>query len=300
MKLEIGNGKENAMEAHRQENRMRRKLQAFTFTRGSCCRTVTLCALLFSISGCVTVADYRKLEGDVWALEQQVKSGGGGSGAPSGSLLADLTMQVEEMRGELAVLQGRLEVAERRVEQALLEAESARRVNLGAGEAPISTPTLPQGDTGASAAPISVEPGVEPVPPESSSVAITAEVQSYRQAYAAWSEGDAQLCIDRFREFLQNHPSSTYADDATYWIADCYFQQGDYKSAVLRFDDVVRRNPEGKKAADALFRQGETLLRMGPSYTAAASKAFERVLTEYPDSTRADDAKKQLELLAVR
>jgi tol-pal system protein YbgF len=269
---------------------MRRKPLAFAFRMSNSCRTLTLCALLFSFSGCVTMADYRKLEGEVWALQKQVDSGGGVSSTPSGLALAELTMQVEEMSGELAVLQGRLEVAEHRVEQAMAEAESARRVNLGAGEAPIATPTTPQGDAGASSTPAA----------DSSSVAITAEVQSYRQAYAAWSEGDAQVCIDRFREFLQNHPSSTYADDATYWIADCYFKQGDYKSSVLRFDDVVRRNPQGKKAADALFRQGEALLRMGPSYTAAASKAFERVLTEYPNSTRADDAKRQLELLAAR
>ncbi len=269
---------------------MIRKSLAFAFSRGDCCRRLTLYALLFSLTGCVTMADYRKLEGEVWALEKQVNSGGGVSEGSSGLALAELTMQVEEMSGELAVLQGRLEVAERRVEEALAEAESARRVNLGAGEAPKPTPTTPQGDAGASVTP----------PEDSSSVEITAEVQSYRQAYAAWSEGDAQLCIDRFREFLQNHPSSTYADDATYWIADCYFKQGDYKSSVLRFDDVVRRNPDGKKAADALFRQGEALLRMGPSYTAAASKAFERVLTEYPNSTRTDDAKKQLELLAAQ
>jgi tol-pal system protein YbgF len=266
------------------------KSLAFAFSMSDCCRTLTLCALLFPLSGCVTMADYRQLEGEVWALEQQVKSGGGASATPSGSVLAELTMQVQEMSGELAVLQGRLEVAERRIEQALAEAESARRVNLGTGEAPIATQTAPQGDTGASGTPAA----------DSSAVAITAEVQSYRQAYAAWSQGDAQVCIDRFREFLQNHPSSAYADDATYWIADCYFKQGDYKSSVLRFDDVVRRNPEGKKAADALFRQGEALLRMGPSYTAAASKAFERVITEYPNSIRADDAKKQLELLAAR
>ena len=281
------------------------KVGALGFRSESYCRamsrTVGLCATLLLLSGCVTMADFRKLEGEVWALDKQVQGGGGGGGtSESGPALADLTMQVEEMRGELGVLQGRLEVAERRVEQALLEAESARRVNLGAGAPSGSGTAPPAGDGGPAAGTSSVElPAVVPAG-DASSANITAEVQSYRLAYAAWSDGEVQLCIDRFREFLQNHPSSTYADDATYWIADCYFKQGDYKSSVLRFDDVVRRNPTGKKAPDALFRQGEVLLRMGPSYTAAASKAFERVLNEYPDSIRADDAKRQLELLAAR
>jgi TolA-binding protein len=80
-------------------------------------------------------------------------------------------------------------------------------------------------------------------------------------------------------------------------LADCHFKQGDFKTAVLRFDDVVNRYPTGNKAADALYRQGEALLRMGPGYGNAAGKAFERVLKEYPDSARAAEAKRQLDLL---
>ncbi len=125
------------------------------------------------------------------------------------------------------------------------------------------------------------------------------ELQAYRNAYAAWRSGDAPTCIDRFREFLQTYPASGYADDAAYWMADCYFKSGDYKTAVLRFDDVVTKYPSGEKAADALYRQGESLLKLGPGYGKAAGKAFERVLKEYPNSARAPEAKKQLDLLGT-
>ena len=80
-------------------------------------------------------------------------------------------------------------------------------------------------------------------------------------------------------------------------MGTCYFKNGDFKTAVLRFDDVVVRYPGGNKAADALYRQGDALLRLGPNYGKAASKAFERVRAEYPDSDRAADAQKQLDLL---
>ena len=111
-------------------------------------------------------------------------------------------------------------------------------------------------------------------------------------------KGDAEACIDRFRKFLQTHPSSSYADDAAFWMADCHFKQGDYKNAVLRFDDVVRNYPAGEKAPDALYRQGESLLKLGPGYHPAAKRAFERVLKEYPESSRAEESKRQLQLLA--
>ena len=98
---------------------------------------------------------------------------------------------------------------------------------------------------------------------------------------------------------MQTYPASGYADDAAYWMADCYFKRGEYKTAVLRFDDVVTKYPNGEKAADALYRQGESLLKLGPGYGKAAGKAFERVLKEYPNSARAPEAKKQLDLLGT-
>src|SRR2546422_167396 len=124
------------------------------------------------------------------------------------------------------------------------------------------------------------------------------EVQSYRAAHTKWREGDAAGCVDLFGKFLQTYPASEYADDATYWLADCYFKQGNFSAAVLRFDDVARQYPSSDKAADALFRQGEALLRMG--HGKAAGNAFEKVVRDYPNSTRAPEAKRQLQMLGSR
>ena len=80
-------------------------------------------------------------------------------------------------------------------------------------------------------------------------------------------------------------------------MADCHFKQGDYRVAVLRFNDVVRVYPKGNKAADALYRQGESLLKLGPGFYDAARTVFKQVLEDYPDSDRARAAKEQLEAI---
>jgi TolA-binding protein len=80
-------------------------------------------------------------------------------------------------------------------------------------------------------------------------------------------------------------------------MADCYFKRGEYRTAILRFDDVVKRYPKGNKAADALYRQGEALMKSGPAYSKAARQAFEQVASDYPDSPRAAEARKQIEQL---
>lgn len=239
--------------------------------------------LLPMLTGCVTVAEFRKLENEVIDMRRARSKGGLGGG---NERLAELATRLETLEQQAEQLGGRVEVAEHRAQQALAEARLARQEADGQGHAGSD------GSTGAA------------VPPDdsasSASLAVSAEVAAYRVGYADWRRGDWSSCIDHFRDFLQTYPSSAYADDAAYWLADSYFRQGDYKTAILRFDDVVTTYPQGNKASEALYRQGESLLRLGPGFGKAAGKAFERVVKEYPQSARAAEAKSQLELLRAR
>jgi tol-pal system protein YbgF len=247
----------------------------------NCVRTiraaVAAAAVVSLLTGCVTVAEFRKLERDVRDLERGGAPDAGGGG---GTRLADLAARLDSLEREVEAQRGRMEVVEHQTQQALEEARAARSAAASSAPAGVAPgPTGPDPDGG-------VPSGVG-----------ADELEAYRSARAAWSEGQAETCIDRFRNFLQTYPSSTFAENASYWMADCYFMRGDYKTAILRFDDVVKDHPEGERAPDALYRQGEALLKLGPRYGKAASKAFERVIDEYPESTRAAEAKKQLELL---
>ena len=230
-------------------------------------------AALPALTGCVGLAEFRKLQYEV----RQMKAGGGG--APR---LADVSSEMGALREQLAQLEGRLEVNEHQVQEALEEAKKAR---LAASQGVASAPASQGADDPTAG-----------LPPE---VSASEEVRSYRTAYDAWRTDDHQQCIDRFGQFLQSFPTSQYADDASFWLADCYFKQGDLKAAILRFDDVATRYPKSEKASEALYRQGEALLKLGPNFGKAAEKAFDRVVKEYPDSRRAEDARQQLKLLGA-
>jgi len=241
-------------------------------------RLLAVAGLALLGAGCVSVAEHRKLENQVIDLQRRSTSG------QSRAQVAELTAEVDRLQAELRRLQGQVEVAEKTASDALREAREARKQAVrGAGEG------MPPN------AAIESEAATDDGSVESES----AEVASYRRAYGAWREAEYRECIDRFRDFLQTYPDSSYADDAGFWMADCHFKQGDYKNAVLRFDDVVRNYPNGNKAPDALYRQGESLLKLGPGFHEAARKAFEKVLSEYPDSARAEQAKRQLEVAAA-
>ncbi|MEN8181991.1 MAG: tol-pal system protein YbgF [Myxococcota bacterium] len=241
-----------------------------------------LLAMFSLLSGCVTVAEFRKLEHQVAKLQ-----GARGPGGHETQQVADLTLEIEELREELAQMEGRVDLAQHQAEEALTEARHARKAAVGGSpgaEPPSGAATPP-------------EEGSDPLAGVSRENAPAAEIAAYREAYSAWRAGDTRVCIDRFQQFLQTYASSAYADDAAFWMADCYFREGDYRAAILRFDDVASGYPTGNKAADALYRQGEALMRLGPGYANAARRAFERVIEEYPDSPRVPEARRQLEAL---
>ena len=131
----------------------------------------------------------------------------------------------------------------------------------------------------------------------------TQEVREYEEAFRYYRETDYSTAIDRFRVFLQNHPSSDYADNAMFWMGESYFRVGDFERAVLTFEDVVNRYPDGNKVSDALYRQGIALMKLGQregqaaTYDSAAREIFDRIVTEYPQSERVAEARRQLEKL---
>lgn len=260
----------------------------------------TLAAAQLSASGCATVAELRKVEARVIDIER------GGRPATGGGALreqvADYVADIDALREEMRTLEGRLEVTEKAAADAL---EDARRARLELAQMKAQSQRGGAGPdanaAGATTGGIAGSAGIDAgaaaggnagEPPED----LSAEIKAYRTAHAAWQKDDTATCVDRFRDFLQTYPASPYADDAAFWMADCHYKQAEYKKAVLRFDEVVRNYPAGNKASDALYRQGESLLKLGPGFREAAKRAFERVIKEYPDSARATEAKRQLDL----
>jgi tol-pal system protein YbgF len=230
------------------------------------------------------VADHRKLQREVIDLKRESANRGGP--APR-ERMAEIAARLDSLEQEIEMLSGRLEVTEHRSNEAVQEARAARQT--------AATQGMEGPDGAAVGPPLAAQAGADGSSTEN--FALSEELAAYKAARAKWSSSDWAACVDHLGEFLQTYPSSVYADDAAYWRADCYFHQGEYKKAILRFDDVVQRYPNGNKAADALYREGESLVRMGPGFNKAARKAFERVRTEYPDSDRAAEAAQQIELL---
>jgi tol-pal system protein YbgF len=234
-------------------------------------------------TGCATVDEFRALEREVVELKRTRNTP-----TDQQSRLAELGVEVRALRDELEQMRGKVEELQFALEKAQLEREERSKSRTSPG-------TPPEGSNPSAASSPSGTPSTGP----------GAEVAAYEEGFRLYRTEHYADAIARFNEFLQNFPSSEYADNALIWLGECYLKQGDPASAAVAFEDVVKKYPEGNKVPDALYRQGIALLEMGTksgkeaTFRPAARQIFQRLVEKYPESERAPEARRQLEKLGT-
>jgi tol-pal system protein YbgF len=117
----------------------------------------------------------------------------------------------------------------------------------------------------------------------------------YQSAYNDFLRGNYDLAILAFRQFLASFASSQLADNAQYWIGECYFHQQRFREAIAEFERVATAYPSSERLASALLREGYAWLELGDA--GAGREALEAVMTQFPRSDEAILAKRQLDTL---
>ncbi len=114
-------------------------------------------------------------------------------------------------------------------------------------------------------------------------------IQAYNQAYQQFEEEEYLQAVELLTRFVKRYPQHIYADNATYWIGESYFQTKDYKKAAFQFEKLVTRFPRGNKVPDALLRAGSCYLQM--SNQGAAKRVLGQLIEQYPRSVAAQKAR---------
>jgi TolA-binding protein len=81
----------------------------------------------------------------------------------------------------------------------------------------------------------------------------------YRRSYEALRQGQHDGAVDGFREFLRRYATHDLADNAQYWLGECYYDSKDFPAAVREFRRVVERFPHGNKVPDACSRSATAI-----------------------------------------
>src|SRR5262245_63631967 len=117
--------------------------------------------------------------------------------------------------------------------------------------------------------------------------------QLFAAAYSDYSRGNYPLAISEFRQYVETYPSSELADNAQYWIGECYFSMKKVSEAIAEFDKVVLLFPKGDKVPAARFKKATALRELGQLDAARAE--FSAIIKLYPRSNEAVLAKQELE-----
>jgi tol-pal system protein YbgF len=140
-------------------------------------------------------------------------------------------------------------------------------------------------------APLPPRPAAAPSPPPARSS--DDPLRLYRADHDLVSAGHYAEARAGFEAFLKDHPDHDYADNAAYWIGECYYAERDWPHALVAFRRVLDSYPKGNKAPDALLKLGFTYLAAGDR--ASAVQVLEQVTRTYARAEVATLARAKLE-----
>ena len=115
---------------------------------------------------------------------------------------------------------------------------------------------------------------------------------AYQAAYKTFKEGKYAPAREEFNKFLKQYPKGEYADNAQFWVGECYYLEGNYEKAILEYEKVIKNYPKGGKNPDAMLKQGLAFQKLGDKQS--AKLIFQQVTKKYPSSNQAKIAKAKL------
>jgi tol-pal system protein YbgF len=252
-----------------------------------------------------------RLERDLSMLQRQVydQSNGGEEMGESGGNAADLEIRMERLEQQMQDLTGRVEEVTNqldRLRQRLAQLDGGAAAQPGpdappavaasgppAGPAPapfpdtgtLTPPGTPPG-TPASSASNTLTPPTPLLPhsaalgesgganPPSGDVLPSGPASAqYNFAFGLLKQADYPAAEQALRAFLRQHPDSSLAGNAQFWLGETYYARGRYGAAARTFAEGYRRDPRGPKAVDDLLKLGMALDRAGKHHDACLAFA---------------------------
>jgi len=85
----------------------------------------------------------------------------------------------------------------------------------------------------------------------------------YHRSVNELNTGHISKAVVGFRKFLTNYPQHKYADNAQYWVGECYWNLKQFHSSAREFKRVIDRYPHGNKVPEAMLKLGLSQLATG-------------------------------------
>ena len=153
---------------------------------------------------------------------------------------ADLSVDVDKAKDELAAVRGAIEVLQHRLEVSeAAQAEQARKLD----------PLLAAQEKRAKAQDTAEHP--------------TDKAAIYALALKKLDAGDPARARDLLSDFLARFKSDPLAPDAQYWMGETWYAEKKYNDAIVEFQKVLKEYKGSEKVPDALLKIGLSFQSQG-------------------------------------
>ncbi len=119
----------------------------------------------------------------------------------------------------------------------------------------------------------------------------------YDSAYNDYLQGNFDLAILGFHQYAETYRSTELADNAIYWIGECYYRQSKFQKAVEQFDEVLTRFERSDRTPSALLKKGYAYFELGQR--AQGVVHLQNVIREYAGTDEAALASQRLQEMGV-
>ncbi|MGA0586135.1 tol-pal system protein YbgF [Dyella sp. KRB-257] len=236
-------------------------------------------------------------------LEQQAQNQDKG-GIGMVNQMQQLQSQVQQLQGQIEELQHQLQQLDDKNKAQYIDLDS--RIGRLEGASAAGTPAA-AASTGAPAANATGSPAAST--PASSASSASApqgspapagadEQAAYDTAFKALRAGDYANASRGFRDFIQQHPDSSLAPNAWYWLGESYYVTTNYAVALEAFQRLLSQFPQSDKAPDALLKVGYTQFELKQIDQARAT--LQDVIRKYPGSKAASLAQERLNRIQLQ
>ena len=210
--------------------------------------------------------------------------------AASRKSFADQKLAVDQFGSDLRIVRERIDENTVRITSLSQEVEALR---LAIPQFP-SAPAAPLDPSAAAAPGTAPDAGGAPAAPVTLAPGMTPQ-RLYNTALADFTAGQWALCIEGFNTYLRSFSRTDLADDAQWYVGECYQQDGKFQEAVDAYNRVISGYPKGDRVPDAYYKRGMALGAMGQ--TDRARESFETLMKTFPDHDMSRMAKQQLDRL---
>lgn len=201
---------------------------------------------------------------------------------------ADQKLAVDQFGSDLRIVRERIDESNVRITSLSQEVEALRLAIPDMRSAPAAPvdPNTPPSDVQAPmtpAPPVTMSPGMSPQ-------------RLFSTALADFTAGQWTLCIDGFNTYLKSFARTDNADDAQWYIGDCYYSDGKFTEAIDAYNRVITGYPKGDRVPDAYYKMGLALA--ATKQPDRAREAYETLTKLFPDSDLSRLARQRLDAMA--